>query len=364
MGKQVKFLDIYKQDKKIHYHFIKLLKKHFKSSDFILGKSVEIFEKNFSKFTKSKYSIGCANGTDALYLALKCLNLPRNSEVIVPAMTWISTVLSIINNNLKPVLVDVDRNSSLISLNEIKKKINKKTKVILPVNLYGSVVNIKQIKKIIGKRKIFIIEDSAQAHGSKDEHGNNIGKYSDLCCYSFYPGKNLGCYGDGGMITTNSKLYYDKLIKLRNLGSKIKHKHDEIGINSRLDTIQASLLILKLKKLHNLNSKRKKIAKFYNKNIKNKKINIIEYSKNSVFHQYVILVQNRNNLIKLLKQNNIQYGIHYPISINKLNCFKNFFKNKKFINSEFIASSCLSLPIDPNLTLKDQKKICLVLNRY
>ena len=166
------------------------------------------------------------------------------------------------------------------------------------------------------------------------------------------------------MITTNSKLYYDKLIKLRNLGSKIKHKHDEIGINSRLDTIQASLLSLKLKNLHNLNSKRKKIEKFYNKNIKNKKINIIEHSKNSVFHQYVILVQNRNNLIKLLKQNNIQYGIHYPISINKLNCFKNLFKNKKFINSEFIASSCLSLPIDPNLTLKDQKKICLVLNSY
>ncbi len=364
MAKQIKFLNIYKQDKNIHSQFIKLFKKHLKSSDFILGKSVEVFENNFSKFTKSNYSISCANGTDALYMAIKCLDLPKNSEVIVPAMTWISTVLAVINNNLKPILVDVDRNSSLISLNEIKKKINKKTKVILPVNLYGGVVDIKKIKKIIGKRKIFIIEDSAQAHGAKDDFGNSIGKYSDLSCYSFYPGKNLGCYGDGGMITTNSKVYYEKLIKIRNLGSKIKHKHDEIGINSRLDTIQASLLNLKLKNLDNLNKKRKKIANIYNKNIKNKKINIIKYSKNSVFHQYVILVQSRKKLIKVLEKNNIQYGIHYPISINKLNCLKGFFKNKKFINSEFIASCCLSLPIDPSLTLKDQKKICSVLNNY
>ncbi len=137
MGKQIKFFDIYKQDKNIHQTFIKILKNHFKKSDFILGKNVNLFEKNFSKFTKSKYSIGCANGTDALYLALKTLNLPKNSEVIVPAMTWISTVLSILNNNLKPVLVDVNKNDALISLKEVEKKINKNTKVILPVNLYG-----------------------------------------------------------------------------------------------------------------------------------------------------------------------------------------------------------------------------------
>ena len=237
MGKQIKFFDIYNQDKNIHLSFIKILKDHFKKNDFILGKSVNQFENNFSKFTKSKYSIGCANGTDALYLALKTLNLPKNSEVIVPAMTWISTVLSILNNNLKPVLVDVNKNDALISLKEIK-KINKNTKVILPVNLYGGVVNIQKIKKIIGKKKIFIIEDSAQAHGGKDDNAKHIGKLSDLVCYSFYPGKNLGCYGDGGMVTTNKKKYYERLIRLRNLGSKLKHKHETIGVNSRLDTFK------------------------------------------------------------------------------------------------------------------------------
>ena len=206
-------------------------------------------------------------------------------------MTWISTVLSIINNNLKPVLVDVDKNNALISLKDTKKKINKKTKVILPVNLYGNVVNINAIKKIIGKKKIFIIEDSAQAHGAKDDLGNNVGKYSDLACYSFYPGKNLGCYGDGGMITTNKIKYYNKLIKMRNLGAKKKHEHDEIGVNSRLDTIQATLLNLKIKKLTKLNLKRKKIANYYKKNIKNDKISLIQYTKNSVYHQYVYLLK-------------------------------------------------------------------------
>ena len=364
MGKKIKFFDIYNQDKSIHKEYIELLKNHFKKNDFILGNSVKVFEKNFAKFTKSKFSVGCANGTDALYLALKSLNLPKNSEVIVPAMTWISTVLSIINNNLKPVLVDVNKYDSLISFSDIKKKLNKKTKVILPVNLYGGIVDIKKIKKLIGRRKIFIIEDSAQAHGGKDDSGNHIGKFSDFSCYSFYPGKNLGCYGDGGMITTNNKKYYDKLNKLRNLGSVTKHKHDEIGVNSRLDTIQATLLNLKLKSLNKFNLKRKKIAYFYKKNIQNDKIKIIKYTKNAVFHQYVILVKNRKNLIKLLEKNNIQFGLHYPVSINKLNCFKNIFKNQNFYNSEYIASNCLSIPIDPNLSFRDQKKICSILNSY
>ena len=360
----IKFYDIYNQDRNIHKTFITELKKHFKDSDFILGKSVQTFENNFSKFTKSNFSVGCANGTDALYLALKALNLPKKSEVIVPAMTWISTVLAIINNGLKPILVDVNKNNSLISFNEIKKNITKKTKVILPVNLYGSVVNIEKIKKIIGNKKIFIIEDSAQAHGGKDDFGKMIGNYSDMSCYSFYPGKNLGCYGDGGLITTNNKKYYEKLVKLRNLGSKIKHIHEEIGINSRLDTIQATLLNIKLKSLNKLNNKRRQIANFYKKNINNEKINIINYSKFAVYHQYVILVKKRNNLIKHLEKNSIQFGIHYPLSINQLKCFKNIFSNKKFTNAEYISSHCLSLPIDPYLTKRDQKKICLVLNNF
>ena len=364
MGKVIKFLDIYKQDQKIHNLFILSLKDSFRKTDFILGSAVNEFEEKFSKYCLINYSVGCANGTDALYLALKTLNLPKGAEVIVPAMTWISTVLSIINCGLKPVLVDVNIRNSLISIEEIKKKINTKTRVILPVHLYGGVVDIKKIRKIISRKKIFIIEDAAQAHGALDDDGNQIGKFSDLACFSFYPGKNLGCYGDGGMIITNSNQYYKKLRKLRNLGSENKHKHDEIGINSRLDTIQAKLLILKLQQLTKLNQKRKNIAELYDEKIINNKINKIKYSKNAVYHQYVILIKNRNALIKLLNKNNIQFGIHYPISINKLKCFKNNFKSQTYPNAEKIASECLSLPIDPNLNLRDLNKICSVLNNF
>ena len=360
----IKFYDISNQDKHLHNTFINIVKKHFKKSDFILGQSVRKFEINFANFTNSKFAVGCANGTDALYLALKALNLPKNSEVIVPAMTWVSTVLSIINNNLKPVLVDVNKHDSLISLNEIKKKLSSKTKVIMPVNLYGGVVNIKEIKNIIKKKKIFIIEDSAQAHGGKDNFGNSIGKYSDFSCYSFYPGKNLGCYGDGGMVTTNKKKYYNKLIKLRNLGQKRKNFHDEIGVNSRLDSIQASLLNLKLKSLKKFNLKRKQIANFYKNNIQNDKIDTIKYSTNAVYHQYVILVKNKKKLIKYLENNFIQYGIHYPNPINKLKCFSKLFKNKKFTNSEYISSRCLSIPIDPILKKSEVNKITKVLNSF
>ena len=364
MGKEIKFLDIYKQDKKIHNLYIRALKDSFKKTDFILGSAVNEFEEKFAKYCSINYSVGCANGTDALYLALKTLNLPKGSEVIVPAMTWISTVLSIINCGLKPVLVDVDMKNSLISIEEIKKNITKKTKVILPVHLYGGVVDIKKIRTIINRKKIFIIEDAAQAHGALDNDGNKIGSFSDLACFSFYPGKNLGCYGDGGMIITNSNKHYKKIRKLRNLGSEDKHKHDEIGINSRLDTIQAKLLILKLQQLSKQNQKRKSIAKLYDRKILNNKITKIVYSKNAVYHQYVILIKDRNALIKLLKKNNIQSGIHYPVSINKLKCFKNNFKSQTYPNAEKIASECLSLPIDPNLNLKDLNKICSVLNNF
>ena len=261
----IKFLDLYKQDKKIIPQYIKKLFKTFKKSDFIHGEAVKKFEGEYSKYCKSKHTVGCANGTDALYLSLKALNLPKNSEVIVPAMTWISTVLSIINCNLKPVLVDICKETPLISIDKIKKQITKKTKVIMPVHLYGSVVDTKEIKKIIKNKNIYIIDDAAQAHGASDDNKKKVGFHTDMSCFSFYPGKNLGCYGDGGAVTTKNKNFYNKLIKIRNLGSAIKHHHTELGINSRLDTIQASILNTKLKIIDKLNKSRIKIAENYKK---------------------------------------------------------------------------------------------------
>ena len=360
----IKFYDIYKQDKNLHSSILKKIRTIFKKGDYILGNDVKVFENNFSKFCNSKFSVGCANGTDALTIALKALKLKNNSEVIIPAMTYCSTAFSIINANLKPVLVDIDYMKPTICIDQIKKKINSKTKVIMPVHLYGSVVNIKKIRSIIGKRKIHIIDDCAQAHGAKSDNGIKVGSLSDISTFSLYPGKNLGAYGDAGIITTNNKKYYQIIRKLRNLGSEKKFKHDVVGMNSRLDTLQAIILNQKLKKLQKLNLKRKKIASDYDKKIINKKISKLNYSKFSVYHQYVILVNKRKEFIKYLKDANIQYGFHYPYAIHQLNAFKKYFKKERFPNSEMLSKYGISIPIDPNLKKSEISYIINKLNKY
>jgi dTDP-4-amino-4,6-dideoxygalactose transaminase len=365
----IKFLDIYQQDKLFHPTIIKKIKKLFKKGDFILGDEVELFENNFKKFCNSKFAISCGNGTDALTIALKSLDLPKNSEVIIPAMTYCSTAFSVINAGLKPILVDTEYLKSTMDLNELKKKISKKTKVILPVHLYGSVANLNGIKKIIGKKKIFLIDDCAQAHGAFDDSLKNrtkkkIGSSSDISCFSLYPGKNLGAYGDAGIITTNSRNLFMKIRKIRNLGSEKKFIHDHVGMNSRLDTIQAIILNQKIKTLNKNNKKRQKIAKIYNQNIINNKITKLNYSVTCVFHQYVILIKDRNKLIKLLNKSNIQFGFHYPYAIHQLQIFKKRFKGLKFKNAERLSKECISIPIDPNLNSKELNTIINTLNGF
>ncbi len=360
----IKFLDLFKQDKKLHIDIFKDLKKLFKKGDFILGNEVDKFEKNFSKLSNSKFAIGCANGTDALTIALKSLNLKKNSEVLIPAMTYCSTAFSIINANLKPVLIDTSFMSPTIDLKDLKKKINKRTKVIMPVHLYGSVVDIKKLKNIIKKKNIYIVDDCAQAHGASDNSGKAVGSLTDISTFSLYPGKNLGAYGDAGVITTNSKKFYRNIKKIRNLGSEKKFIHDKIGMNSRLDTLQAVILNHKLKLLRKLNKKRRNIARLYDKKITNIKINKLNYSKNSVYHQYVIIVKERKKFCDYLNKNKIQYGFHYPFAIHQLKSLKKIFKGQKYPNAEKIAKYSVSIPIDPNLTNKEVSYIINKINKF
>ena len=364
----IKFLDIYKQDSMLHKSILLNIKRLFKKGDFILGKDVETFELNFSKFCKSRFAVSCGNGTDALTIALKALNLPNNSEVIIPAMTYCSTAFAVLNANLKPILVDTEPLSPGIDITKLKKKITKKTKVILPVHLYGSVVNISSIKKIINNKKIFIIDDCAQAHGAfnilDNSKNKRVGSLADISCFSLYPGKNLGAYGDAGIITTNNKTLYTKIKKIRNLGSEKKFDHEILGVNSRLDTIQAIILNQKLTRLDVHNKNRQKIAKLYNKLIVNKKITKLNYSKSCVYHQYVILTKERKKLINKLNEKKIQFGFHYPSAIHQLRVFKNSFKSNSFKNAERIANEGLSIPIDPNLSKKNISYIIQTLNEF
>ncbi len=363
----IKFYNIYNQDRNIHKNIIKKISNTIKKNKFILSNDVKNFEKKFSNFCRSKFAVGVGNGTDAIYLAIKALNLKKDDEIILPAMTWKSTLTSVINNNLKPVLVDINDKNSNINLDDLKKKISKKTKAIIVVHLYGNPGEIYKIKKIIKGKNIKIIEDAAQAHGARESFTNKIvGSIGDLGCFSFYPGKNLGAYGDAGGITTNSKKFYKRVLELRNIGAfKSSNKSDcrLSGINSRLDNIQAIILNEKLKKLNYLNKKRKSISRRYEKELNNFKISKLEYEPGAVYHQYVIKTNNRNKFLNYLAKRKIEYGIHYPISINNLKIIKKENK-KKFPNAEKLARQCVSIPIDPLLKKEQITKIINVINSY
>ena len=344
----------------------KSIEKIIDKKNFILGDEVKIFEDNFAKKAKRKYAVGCATGTDALILSLMSLNLKKNDEVIVPGMTYISTGLAVILNNKKLILSDIDLETGLIDINKIKEKITKKTKAIIPVNLYGQKVNLKKLRNVIGKR-IHIIEDSAQSHFAFDSNKNKITStnISIASCYSFYPAKNLGAYGDGGIITTNDKYTYKRLLALRNLGSVQKYKHYVIGMNSRLDTVQAVVLNHKLKSIFKLNNIRRKLGLRYDKLLNSVKgVKITKTNKGSSRHLYVIRTKKRDNLIKYLLKKKISCQIHYPYSLNKLEAFKNKTKKISLQNSELWAAECLSLPMHPNMTFHEVDKVVKEIKNY
>ena len=360
------------QQNKITKSIISTIRK----GDFILGKNVKKFEKKFSKLSNSKYAVGCATGTDALLLALKVLNLKKNDEVIIPGMSYISTGLCVALNNIKIVFADINDETGLISLENVKKKISKKTKVVIPVNLYGQKVDIKLLRKIVGK-KIYIIEDSAQSHFSYScyncrNYFNNIcckkernHQYSDLSCYSFYPSKNLGAYGDGGIITTNNSSIYNKLKILRNLGAIKKNVHEYEGLNSRLDTIQASILLEKIKYTNDHNDYRRKISSFYDEELSLlDEVKLTQSKPGSSRHLYVIRVKNRNKLAKYLIKNKIPVQYHYPYSLNKAGALRKKIKKVKLINSEKWAKECLSLPLYPYMPLNEAKRVVNFIKKF
>ena len=347
-----------------------------KKKDFILGKSVNEFEKKFSKLSKIKYSVGCASGTDALILSLMSLNLKKGDEVIVPGMSYISTGLSVILNDNKLVFADIDNKTGLISIDKISKKLTKKTKAIIPVNLYGQKVDLKKIRKVVGST-IAIIEDSAQSIFAYDCYNcsNNKSKncckkkmnekYSDISCYSFYPSKNLGAYGDAGLIATNNKRIYKKLLALRNLGSIKKNKFTLIGKNSRLDTIQAVVLKNKIKNTLRWNDERRKISNIYDENLKKiEEIKLTKTSPGSSRHLYVIRTKKRDKLINYLMKKKILCQTHYSYSLNQLKPFKKFISSQKLVNSEMWSKECLSLPLYPEMKKSQIYKIIYEVKKF
>lgn len=360
----IKFLDLHKINERFRNEIDLRIKKVLDSGWYLLGKEDETFENNFAKFCGVRHCIGCANGLDALNLIIKGYGFKDGDEIIVPANTYIASILAITMNGCIPVLVEPDIKTYNINPDLIEAAITPKTKAIMVVHLYGQAVQMEKIWDIASRYDLKIIEDSAQAHGAiyKDKRTGNLG---DASGFSFYPGKNLGCLGDGGCITTNDDKLASKVRAIRNYGSNVKYHNIYKGINSRLDEIQAAVLDVKLQHLDKDNARRREISKYYRENIKNPEIILPEtYGENAhVWHIFAVRTKNRDKLQNYLTENGIQTLIHYPTPPHKQECYKEW-NNLSFPVTEEIHKTILSLPISPVMTDEEVKKVAEVINNY
>jgi len=321
---------------------------------FVGGEELKSFEEKFAKYIGSAHAVGVNSGSDAIFLALKSLGIRRGDEVITVSHTFISTVDAITRLGAKPVFVDICDDTYCMDPELIEEKITDKTRAILPVHLYGHPADLKRIKEIADGNDLFLAEDACQAHGA-EFMGKRVGGYGDLGCFSFYPTKNLGAYGDGGMIVTSSEEIFNKLIKLRNYGQSRKYIYDFLGVNSRLDEIQAAILDVKLKHLDQFNERRRSTARIYNNLLKNSGLVLpVEkpYAKH-VYHLYTIRHTKRDLLQKSLLKYGIQTQIYYPIPVHRQKPYVERGYQTCLPVTDQLCDEILSLPMHPWLAKSD-----------
>ena len=364
----IPLVDLSAQYRSIKSEIDNAIKQCIDDTNFIKGKAVTVFERSFADYLGVECCVGCGNGTDALEIILAALNIGPGDEVLVPALTWISTAEAVTNVGAEPVFVDIDLNTYTIDYTKIPEKLTNRTKAIIPVHLYGCPADMNEIKKIAEKHGLFIIEDCAQAHGA-EYYGRKIGTFGIASAFSFFPSKNLGAFGDAGAIVTNNKDLGEVIRKISNHGQLTeKHKHFLIGRNSRLDSIQASILNVKLKHLDSWNNKRRQLASLYISRLKERKEFILPYvelNKKHVYHLFVIRCRHREKLIELLDEKNISWGIHYPNALPFIDPYRyKKHKPQDFINSSEIIKDIISIPIYPELTEVQLNIICDQLLKY
>ncbi len=352
---KINFVDLSKQYTPIKDEINNAIQNVIDNTSFILEKEVSDFERNFADFCTTKYCVGIGSGTDALYLALKSLGIGPGDEVITAANTFIATALAISHCSAKPVLVDCKPDVYTIDVDKIEKAITDKTKAIIPVHLYGQPADMDPILELAEKYSLAVVEDACQAHGAEYK-GRKTGCLGKIGCFSFYPGKNLGAYGDGGAVVTNDEEIAERIKLLRNYGEKVKYHHSIKGFNTRLDSIQASVLNVKLKYLEEWNELRRKNAKLYSSRLDRAEIllPIEEKFAKHVYHLYVIRTKKRNELQEFLKQKGIDTGIHYPVPIHLQEAYLEFGNMQgKFPVTEKVSNEILSLPMYPELSREE-----------
>ena len=364
---KVPFLDL-----KVQYNSIKdevnsAIKKVLDQNNYILGPHVEQFENEFARFCGAKFCIALNSGTSALHSALLAHGIGDGDEVITVPNTFIATTWVIDYCDAIPVFVDVEKDTLLMDYKEIEPKINSRTKAIIPVHLYGQPANMKKINEIAKKYNLLVIEDAAQAHGAKYDK-KIIGSLGNTTCFSFYPGKNLGAYGEGGAVVTDDNNINKYIRSLRDHAQSKKYHHEFLGYNYRMDAIQGAVLNIKLKYLEDWTSSRNRVARLYQKKLKDLKNIKLPYVADgivSAFHLFVIHTPERDKLFKALKDSGVSCGLHYPIPIHLQKAYNQLgYQNGSFPNAEKNAKQCISLPMYPEMSDEMVNYICKIIYKY
>ncbi|KNF09646.1 pleiotropic regulatory protein DegT [Gottschalkia purinilytica] len=356
---EINLLDLIKQYKSIQNEIDSVVLKVLERGQYILGPNVEAFEEEIAEFTGTNHGIGVANGTDALLLTLKAYDIGEGDEVITTPFTFFATAEVISQAGAIPVFVDIDKDTYNMDINKIEENITEKTKAIIPVHIFGQPVDMDKVLEIAEKYNLIVIEDACQAIGAEYK-SKKVGSIGHAACFSFFPTKNLGCYGDGGMIVTSDNSIVEKLNMLRFHGQRVKYHNEMLGYNSRLDEIQAAMLRVKLRYLNEWNNKRNYLAKKYNEKLINlplktpKEIDNIKH----VYHLYIVQSEERDELIKFLKKSGISTGVYYPIPLHLQEVYKSLtYKEGDFENSEYCSKRTFALPLYPELKEKEQDYI-------
>lgn len=356
-------------DFKKEYHFHKksvdsAITKVLESGWYILGKESQKFEEKFARYIGSSYCIGVANGLEAIQISLIALGIEPGDEVITVSNSAVATALAISNIGASAVFVDIDKYYHM-DIEKLKQAITPRTKAIIPVHLFGQLANIEEIVTIAKNHDLKVIEDACQAHGASLNR-KKAGSFGNAGCFSFYPTKNLGTYGDGGAITTNSKKLYEKCKMLRNYGQTTRYKHEVKGINSRLDEVHSAILTEKLKTLDKLIKKRNDVAKIYLSELQKVNEVVLPMTRNAnlhTYHLFVIQAKNRDSLRNYLKEHDIEAQIHYPIPIHKQQCYPEY-NSISLPITEYAAENVLSLPIHPFLSEASVKKVSEIIKDF
>jgi len=362
----VPFIDFKEQNRLIRGEVDSGFQKVLEKGDYILGEQAHIFEAAFSKYCEAQYGVGVNSGTDALHLALTALDIKDGDEVIVPTHTFIATALCVSFCRAKPVFVDIEPDTYNIDPKSFKAAITKRTKAVIPVHIYGQPANMDEIIAIARQHGIKIVEDAAQAHGSRYK-GKRVGSMGDVACFSFYPTKSLGACGDAGMIVTSDKAIYEKALMLRDYGRMGRYEHKIKGTNSRLDTLQAVVLNAKLKHLDSWNEMRAKNAAYYAEVLKPlKKVvtPVTRPDRSHVFQTYAVLVPNRDKVVEAMKAKGIGVLIHYPIGLHLQEAYAELgYKKGSFPVAEKIADEVMSLPMFPHMTREQIQAVATALEQ-